>query len=181
VIPVVIPIAAPVGIDPDCGGAVFPENPADPTGPGIVTGLDPDTIDPGWLPDDDGAPPPVPDLDVVPEEPIVAEWQNTRYVTLCNACKHKVKLFITYETLNEADEIVEDSVDVELDPNEVCDLEQDGWLVNATRIRIFARCADGTVLKKFRDEWMNLVPETDEEGVPGYASPSVQRASIAIR
>jgi hypothetical protein len=177
--PVVIVLPVPLGIVPGCGGAVFPEDPGAPAGPGIVTGLDPDSIDPGWQVVDD-APPPIPDdgVDVVP---IDAQWQNTRYVTLCNASEKKLKVKITYETLNEDDDVVDGDAEVEIDPAEVCDLTQGAWPVNAVRIKIVVVYPDGTELKRFRDEWLTLVPETDDQGVPGYASPSVQRASISLR
>jgi hypothetical protein len=161
---------------------VFPADPANPTGPGIVTGLDPDTIDPGYVGDDEIPPPDAPpDEEAEPEPPLNSQWQNTRLVRLSNATKKRVKLFITYETLNAAEEVVEDNVEVTADPDEVFDLEQGGWIANAIRIKIVIRYPDGTEVKRFKDEWLDLVPETDQDGVPGYASPSVQRVTIAIR
>jgi hypothetical protein len=181
---VVIPIPVPLGIDGGAGGAVFPEDPDNPTGLGLVSGLDPDTIDTGFPDNDIDEPPPVPDYDdddVVVDPPVTAQWQTTRYVTLANALKQKVKVRMTYETLGEDDEPVEGTCEFELDPGEVCDLEQEGWQVNASRIKFTATAADGTVLKRFQDEWLNLVPETDDDGVQGYASPDKQRSCISIR
>jgi hypothetical protein len=164
------------------GGAVFPEDPGDPTGSGICAGIDPDTVDPGIGYADD-APPPEPPDDEGEEDPEPApdaQWQNTRYVTLANACGHKAKVTLTYETLNDDDEPVEDTVELELNPDEVVDVYQDDWRVNAQRVKLDVTCGDHEI-KRFKDKWLNLVPETDENGVPGYPSPDIQRATITIR
>jgi hypothetical protein len=183
---IVIPIPVPLGIDGGAGGAVFPEDPDEPTGSGVVSGLDPDTIDTGFPDNDDEEPPPPPEDDDgygygEVEPPVTAQWQTTRYVTLANTLRQKCKVVLTYETLDEDDEPVEDTCEVELDPGEICDIEQEGWLVNARRIKFVVTTADGMELKRFKDEWLNLVPETDDDDVPGYASPEKQRCTISVR
>jgi hypothetical protein len=182
--PPIIPIAIPIGIDEGAGGAVFPEDPDDPTGPGVAAGLDPDTVDPGFGSEDD-APPPVPakgsKAAPAPPPPVDAQWQVTRYVTLSNATQTKLKVKLTYETFDERNEVVVDEAEVELDPGEVADIEQDGWRINARRIMIYAQGDDGTELRRFKDRWLDLVPEIAEDGLPGYPSPTIQRATIVLR
>jgi hypothetical protein len=171
------------GIDPGGGGAVFPEDPGDPTGPGIVSGLDPDSIDPGWGSggDEDGEPPPVPEEGEQEVPSIDAQWQTTRFINLSNARDEKVTATVTYETLNEDGELVEDTVEVPLDPGEVVELYQGDWRINARRVKLLVEGADGAQLKRFKDDWLDLVPETDENGVPGYPAPNIQTKVIAIR
>jgi hypothetical protein len=172
----------PPGIDPGGGAACFPEDPGEPTGPCIVTALEPESIEPGWgQGDDDDVPVPEDEDEEEDAEAIDAVWQTTRYVRLTNGYNSRVTVDLTYETVDGSDHVVQDTCQVVLDPGEVVDVMQGDWQVNAQRVEFTARADDGKEWKRFSKQWLNLVPEKDEQGVPGYASPSIQTSVIAIR
>lgn len=164
----------PLGIDPGFGGAVFPANILNPVGPGIVSSLDPDTIE-TELPFDPG------EVEVETPLPITAQWQVTRYVRFANSLDQRVTINLVYQTLDQNGELVEGNADVVVEPGERSDLFLENWRVNAMQVSFTATAADGTVLRRTQDGWVNLVPETDEQGVPGYASSLIQTSVISLR
>jgi hypothetical protein len=170
----------PPGIDPGGGAVALPENPAEPQGRGIVTALDPDSIDPGWGPDDDDdAIPPVPDEE--DDAALDAVWQTTRFIRLSNGYTSRITVNLTYQTLDANEDPVEGSVEVELAPGEVVDVYQGNWQVNAQRISFSAVAEDGAEWERWSKRWLELVPERDEKGTPGYASPRIETKVVAFR
>lgn len=173
------PFPCPPGIDPAGGAACFFESPSDLRGPALVTSLEPEPDDLGWQPEEDGLP--VPDEGDEVVEPINAVWQTTRFVRLSNAHTTRVTVEVTFETVDETDQVVESTCQVVLGPGEVVDLYQDDWRVNAQRVEVLARADDGREWKRFRKQGLDLVPERDEEGAPGYAAAVIQTTVIAFR
>lgn len=167
------PVGPPLlGIDPYAGGAIFPADAGNIGGQGFVTGIDPNTIDVG-LPEDPN--------EITVEAPIAAQWQATRNVRLANNLNQKVTLNLIYQTLSEDGNTVEGESEVELDPGEVADLYENDWRVNAMQVRFSAVAADGTVLRRLNDQWVDIVPETDEAGIRGYPSSTIQTQVISLR
>src|SRR5262249_8211479 len=114
-------IEAPPGIDPCGPAAVFPEDEDEPGGQGIVAGVDPQSVDPGQEPGEEGQQQedqePGEELEQDPMDqvnkedtnfdaaPVDSVWQNTRGLRVANGSKQKMKVFLEYETPNDQNQM----------------------------------------------------------------------------
>jgi hypothetical protein len=102
-------------------------------------------------------------------------------VRLSNGYKTKAIFTVVYETVDDADQVVESAVQIEVGPGEVVDLFEGKWRVNAQRIRFTAEADDGKQWRRFEKRWMPLVTKSDAKGVLGYASPTIETSVVAIK
>jgi hypothetical protein len=172
-------LVPPPGIDP-CGPAVvYPCDPATPDGPGVVCSVDPATVDSGQ---DAGE-------TADNEAPVDAVWHTTRNLRVSNGAKEKIKVKVQYEAVDASDQAgwfpqaPEDgkrALEFELQPGEVANLQDGDWRVNASRVRIWAE-GGGQQWQQFRDRDLELVPERDDRGTPGYAAAEAQTFNVAFQ
>src|SRR5262249_42127202 len=117
-----------------------------------------------------------------------AMWQTTRFVRVGNSYNKKIKVYVIYQTVDQSDNTIwapadpdkMEAIEYELNPGEVCLLEDDGWQINASKVRIWAEAPD-TKWEQFKKKDLVLVPEKDKDGVQGYASANTQTFNVAFR
>jgi hypothetical protein len=175
---------------PGCPVAVFPNDPGQVAGPGIVAGIVPGSLD---IPSGEELGGLVSDLgeantDLTTALDSVSPLQTTRYLRLANTTNEQVTISLQYYTPTKDGEAVwcpgnpEDSataISYELEPGESADIEDNGWRINATRARIWAKSKTREWLQ-FKDKDFWLVPEA-REGEGGYWAPEIGVASFVVR
>ncbi len=128
-----------------------------------------------------------------PTVPATAVPQHTRYLRVANAGKEKATLYVSYYTEDsnhqwkwfpaapDANKPGDEALAVELAPGEPADLTDNGWQINASKIRIWGKSADGREWNKFKDQDLLLVPETDANGDNLYAASEKQTFSFTVK
>ena len=114
--------------------------------------------------------------------------QFTRYLRVGNNTDQPVSLFLQYETASEDGTLQwvpgdpaqsTDAEPFELQAGEVTDLFDNGWRINASRVRIWAKAGDRDIVQfKTRDLW--LVPETDPQGAHVYNDQQIETAYFVV-
>lgn len=115
-------------------------------------------------------------------------WQTTRSLRVANATKEKVTVYVRVRAQNDDEEWVwypgqpggDKVLAYDLKPGQTLDLTDQGWKVNGSRVRLWAKSASRQYAA-FRDKDLWLVPETEADGTHGYSSPEVQTFEVAIR
>jgi hypothetical protein len=166
---------APAGVDPDVPALAIYDDPADRSGPVMFASLDPGTLT--------DCPPVGGDDTPLSEEQASAVWQTTRYLRVANSTNKPVTMKVYYFTKVQdadyswfpADPDAPDAqcVTYELNPGEVCDLQDNDWKLNATKVRIEAE-SEGRKWARFSKNDLWLVPETDDQGNHGYVAPDIE-------
>ncbi len=166
---------APPGIDPDVPALAIYDNPADRTGPVMFASLDPGTLT--------NCPPVGDDDTPLSDEQASAVWQTTRFLRVANSTNKPVTMKVYYFTKVQdadyswfpADPDAPDAqcVTYDLNPGEVCDLQDNDWKLNATKVRIEAE-SEGRKWTRFSKNDLWLVPETDDQGNHGYVAPDIE-------
>jgi hypothetical protein len=70
---------------------------------------------------------------------------------------------------------------VTVGPGETQDVQIEGWRLNASKARIWARSEKGSAWNQFKDKDLLLVPEQDKDGNFGYFAPDMQTFTFTIR
>jgi hypothetical protein len=163
---------------PPCEAASFPTDPDDPDSPCATVGVSCGDDDPANQPDD-------PAYQEVVANDSSGQALNTdfrvRTLRLVNPTDKQVVVYLNYHTFTdsgeedwfpgEPDGTEANALRVELEPGQASYVEEDGWRVNADRIRIWTD--DWTT---FKDKDMILVPE------PGgvYKAAAVETVTVAV-
>jgi hypothetical protein len=66
-----------------------------------------------------------------------------------------------------------------LNPGETADLGDNGWRINADKVRIWA-ASETVAWQKFKDVDLWLVPEVDADGNHGYLDQDVETFSFTL-
>jgi hypothetical protein len=150
------------------------------------------------IPDSPSVPPPAPQEPAEPTTgsadsgsgsavPDVLPEQKTRYIRVANYSAEPVKLYLQYEALGQdgGQQWVpgqaggSDAEAFDIAPGEVTDLYDDGWRINAVRARLWATSSSRNLVQ-FKDKDLWLVPEKDDQGLPGYAARDPQTFFYAV-
>jgi hypothetical protein len=181
----------PTNLFPPQPSLVFPVEPGVPGGPGLVTSISPPAINvtgEGGLGDI---------LSSAGGEEVNAQTvldatsplQTTRYLRVANGTSEPVTVWVQYETEGDdgkwawypaAPGDPSQALRFDLQPDERTDLADNGWRINASRVRFWARSQTGQEWLKFKDQDFWLVPEK-EEGQDGYYAPALETVNLVIR
>src|SRR5207247_1856310 len=131
---------------------VIPNDLEQPDGPCIAM-----TVDPGIGGNEEGGTPVAGEDNTPPEEESKTR-QTRRLLRVINASKEKVTVYVQYLTQDEDGNWVwvpgepgsDEAVSYELEPGEAADLADDGWPINASKVRIWAQ-GESTKWEKFKD------------------------------
>ncbi len=193
-------IEPPPGVDPGGPAGNFPNQSGDPTGPGLLGSLDPGSVDPGQdgpgeeeqgeeaEEAEEGEEGPGKNVDSAPLDSVL---QRTRFLRVSNATQQKLRIYIRYQTVTDSDDMQwfpakggdPNTLTLDLDAGEVCDVMDGDWRVNASRVRIWAEGEDETKARwmRFKSESLWLVPEVDADDNHVYAFPRIQTFTVAFR
>ena len=160
-------------------GNWLPNNVDQPMGPGIITSVTPDG----------GTPPEGGDEGITEDgEPVTDVWQTVRFLRLGNESTEKVHIWVQYYTEAEEGKFgwspeeppKEGSLEFDIDPGEIVDLQDGDWRVNGQKARIWAKSGDRDYVR-YKDNDLMLVWEQDTEGNFGYMAPEIQVFNFSIR
>jgi hypothetical protein len=197
-----VPVDPGDDFSPVMDGYALPDDPGTPDGPGVAMGTIPDS---GVSPDGGAVPDQMADLPETPDPGILDETgeqyadigpaadsadleQSTRYLRVANCTEEPVKLYLQYEGRTQDGQWqwipgrpgeAGDAETYDIGPGEVMDLADNGWRINAARVRLWAKAGDRDLVQ-FKDKDLWLVPETNTDGAPGYESAEIQTFFFAI-
>ena len=122
--------------------------------------------------------------------PLTGVNHNSRYVRVANASKEKATVFLQYYTQDTSGEwkwypgepgSEVQPISFEVDPGEAADVEDSGWQVNASKIRIWGESESGKKWVKFKEADLPVVKETDEKGEPSYIAEEKQTFCFTVK
>jgi hypothetical protein len=156
-------LPVPPGFDPNCGGTLFPNNPADPSQGGTLVAPDPSSI----LPNLGGGNQHV----EIPADVTHAVF-DTRRLQISNGTQKKLQVAITYQALNEDEELVQQTVEIEVEAGQVVLVQQGEWILNARSVRLVA--SDGEQeWRRFENEDLILCDEN-------YQAPEIETLTVSF-
>jgi len=98
-----------------------------------------------------------------------------RKLNVSNGTGKLLKVTITYQTINEDDEPVSATVEIEVQPGTVVGVKQGDWELAAMSVRMAAKAGDQEYTK-FAENDLVLTPEKE-----GYVAPNMQAMTVAYR
>ena len=123
--------------------------------------------------------------------PITAIAHNTRFFRIANASSERATIFLQYYTQDSSgswswlpgrpqDDSLEALV-FELAPGEAADVTDNGWRINASKVRVWGKSAGGKEWLKYKDKKLVLVPELDVDGQPSYVANRKQVFNFTVK
>jgi hypothetical protein len=115
--------------------------------------------------------------------------QTRRILIVKNDTGQAVTLYLQYETLTDKNEWEWSPVDpsasqkavrFKLKPGAKTKLVDDGFQINARRVRLWAKSADGTTWVEYKDNDLWLVPETNSQGEHVYAADEMETYTFSL-
>jgi hypothetical protein len=169
-----ISFPCPVSVS-QCYPCVWAPDPPAGDACGAVLCVDPDTVQGDDLGDDAGDP------EVLDESP-GSIWQTTRFLRVCNTTDKPMRIFVEYHAPTDGGDWVwtEEPVAYDFGPGEEADLADNGWQINADRVKIWAE-SDSKEWKRWKDQPLWLVPEASDPGNHGYLAPNIQTFVFNVR
>ena len=115
--------------------------------------------------------------------------QSTRYLRATNDTDKPVTLYVQYHTLTDdnqwawytgdPDADSTQPLEFHLDPGESTDLEDNGWHIDADKVRIWA-ASDGVAWANLENADLWLVPEVDANGNHDYQDQNLETFSFTL-
>jgi hypothetical protein len=163
-------------------GVMIPMTGGKGDGPGFLVGMEPNLDE---VSNTVAADPSLSVEDVIAE---TSSWQTTRFLQVGNATKEPLTVFLQYRTVDPngdwswvpAEPGSTEVLSYKLTPGQVADLHESDWRIHASRVRLWA-VSDAQQFRRFQEQDLWLVPETDDEGNHGYSAPAIQTYQVAIR
>jgi hypothetical protein len=121
-----------------------------------------------------------------PEEAIE---QVERYLYLKNTTGRNLTLYLQYRTKTEKGDWQwypadpresEEPLRFELKPGQETFLEDDGWTIRASRVRMWASADGGNSWNEYKDADLWLVPEVNGDGYHRYDAPQVEVYPVTV-
>ena len=121
--------------------------------------------------------------------PVTAVAHRTRFLRVANISGDTLTLYVQYYTQDADGKWAwfpgapdkAEPLSIELAQGETADVLDNNWHVNASRVRIWAKAANGKEWNKFKTTDLDLVPETDAGGMPAYLANNAETFCFSVK